>query len=210
MHSNDYRNPDALPAGRVLVVGAGQLRLPDRQGALDHPPGGALTRGSRTRCCRSDRSAATSGGGPAVCGWTGSPPGSRLGRRLAGRDPVFGDGPRQLARRYGVATRPRVTAATGRTVTFQDGSSTEVDAVVWATGYRIDHSWIDVPGAVDDRGQTAAGPRRHPGARPVHPRSALAAHPRLRAAGLGRRGRGVHRRPHRAPPQRGPKQTANR
>jgi putative flavoprotein involved in K+ transport len=37
-------------------------------------------------------------------------------------------------------------------VTFQDGSSTEVDAIVWATGYRMDHSWIDVPGAVDERG----------------------------------------------------------
>jgi putative flavoprotein involved in K+ transport len=38
-------------------------------------------------------------------------------------------------------------------VTFQDESSTEVDAVVWATGYRIDHSWIDVPGAVDNSGR---------------------------------------------------------
>ena len=28
-----------------------------------------------------------------------------------------------------------------------------MDAVVWATGYRIDHSWIDVPGAPGDRGQ---------------------------------------------------------
>jgi len=79
--------------------------------------------------------------------------GSRLGRRLAGRDPVFGDGPRQLGRRYGVAIRPRVTGATGRMVTFQDGTSTQVDAVVWATGYRTDHSWIDVPGAVGDGGR---------------------------------------------------------
>ncbi|MGY1712035.1 hypothetical protein ACI8AC_21260 [Geodermatophilus sp. SYSU D00758] len=33
---------------------------------------------------------------------------------------------------------------------FADGSSTDVAAVVWATGLRADHSWIDVPGAVVD------------------------------------------------------------
>jgi putative flavoprotein involved in K+ transport len=152
VHSNDYRNPAALPAGRVLVVGGGnsgcqiakeliathqvELATGGRNPVLPQRPFGRdvwwWASGLRV-----DRITA----------------GSRLGRRLAGRDPVFGDGPRQLARRHGVATRPRVTGATGRTVTFADGSSTEVDAVVWATGYRIDHSWIAVPGAVDDRGR---------------------------------------------------------
>ena len=28
---------------------------------------------------------------------------------------------------------------------FEDGSELEVDAVIWATGYRPDHSWIDLP-----------------------------------------------------------------
>ena len=47
---------------------------------------------------------------------------------------------------HGVACRPRVVGASGRTVTFADGSEHEWDAVIWATGYRPDHSWIDVPG----------------------------------------------------------------
>jgi putative flavoprotein involved in K+ transport len=34
-------------------------------------------------------------------------------------------------------------SVTGRTVSFADGSELEVDAVIWATGYRNDHSWID-------------------------------------------------------------------
>ena len=33
----------------------------------------------------------------------------------------------------------------GRTVRFEDGSTLEVDAVVWATGYRPDYSWIELP-----------------------------------------------------------------
>jgi len=30
-------------------------------------------------------------------------------------------------------------------VTFEDASEVEVDAVIWATGYRPDYSWIDLP-----------------------------------------------------------------
>jgi putative flavoprotein involved in K+ transport len=41
--------------------------------------------------------------------------------------------------------KARATAATGRRVRFEDGSELEVDAVIWATGYRPDFSWIDLP-----------------------------------------------------------------
>jgi putative flavoprotein involved in K+ transport len=30
-------------------------------------------------------------------------------------------------------------------VRFEDGSELEVDAVIWATGYRSDYSWIKLP-----------------------------------------------------------------
>ncbi len=78
---------------------------------------------------------------------------SRLGRRLAGRDQVIGPGPRQLARRHRIRTRPRAASAAGRTVTFADGTAAEYDAVVWATGFAADHSWIGIPGVTDERGR---------------------------------------------------------
>jgi putative flavoprotein involved in K+ transport len=77
---------------------------------------------------------------------------SRLGARLSGRDQRIGTSPRRLARRHGVHVRPRVTAAAGRTVTFADGATAEFDTVIWATGYRTDHTWIDVPAAKDESG----------------------------------------------------------
>ena len=49
--------------------------------------------------------------------------------------------------------RPGTTGALGGTVTFADGSESESDVVVWATGFKVDHSWIDVPGAKDDQGR---------------------------------------------------------
>ena len=53
-------------------------------------------------------------------------------------------------KRHGVAVRPRAVGAEGRTVRFADGSELEVDAVIWATGYRPDHSWIELPVTGDD------------------------------------------------------------
>jgi putative flavoprotein involved in K+ transport len=70
---------------------------------------------------------------------------SRLGSRLQHQDTLIGSSPRELKRRYRVALKPRATAASGRTVTFEDGSEAELDAVIWATGYRSDYSWIDLP-----------------------------------------------------------------
>jgi putative flavoprotein involved in K+ transport len=70
---------------------------------------------------------------------------SRIGRRLKGRDTLIGSSPRELKRRYCIATRPRVVAAEGRAISFADGTDLDVDAVIWATGYRSDYSWIDAP-----------------------------------------------------------------
>ena len=63
---------------------------------------------------------------------------------------MIGSSPRELRRRYGVEVKPRAVDARGRTVRFEDGAEVEVDAVLWATGYRPDHSWIDVPVFDDD------------------------------------------------------------
>jgi putative flavoprotein involved in K+ transport len=68
---------------------------------------------------------------------------SRIGRRAQHRDTLIGSKPRELRRRYGVEIKPRVVAASGRTISFADGSGLDVDAVIWATGYRSDYSWIE-------------------------------------------------------------------
>jgi putative flavoprotein involved in K+ transport len=38
-------------------------------------------------------------------------------------------------------------------VTFADGGTSEYHAVVWATGFTKDNSWIDIPDVLDQRGQ---------------------------------------------------------
>ena len=35
--------------------------------------------------------------------------------------------------------------AAGSTVRFSDGTDIDARSVIWATGFAVDHSWIDVP-----------------------------------------------------------------
>jgi putative flavoprotein involved in K+ transport len=152
IHSVDYRNPQTLPAGKVLVVGAAnsgcQIAL---ELAATHSVELSAGQGLPTIPQRPL--------GRDVWWWASGlrldrvTAGSRLGRRLAGRDQVIGAGPRQLAKRHGIRIRPRATSATSRTVTFADGTASECDAVDWATGFEANHAWIDVPGVQDEQGR---------------------------------------------------------
>src|SRR2546429_1949325 len=74
---------------------------------------------------------------------------SRLGRRMSGREFIIGSSRRRL-KEAGVRFRPAVAGADGRTVRFADGTSLDVEVVIWATGYRPDYSWIHIPGVTRD------------------------------------------------------------
>ena len=163
LHSAAYQAPDDLPPGRILVVGAansGQqialelsksrqvdIAVGQKLPTLPQRPLGRdlwwwLT---KTRVAR-------------------VPVSSRLGQRLSQRDVVIGGGLRQL-RRLEVGIRPRAVGADGRTVRFESGEAIEYDGIVWATGFRVDHSWIDIADVKDEGGRVrhARGVTESPG-----------------------------------------------
>jgi putative flavoprotein involved in K+ transport len=152
LHSADYRRPEQLAPGRVLVVGAANSGC---QIALEL----SATRTVELSAGKRIPTVPQRPLGRDVWWWASGlrldrvTADSRLGRRLAGRDQIIGAGPRQLARRHGITLRPRLDAVTGRSVTFADATHAEYDAVVWATGSTTDDSWIDVPDATDERGR---------------------------------------------------------
>jgi putative flavoprotein involved in K+ transport len=47
----------------------------------------------------------------------------------------------------------RIIRAEGKEVAFASGETTEVDAVVWATGYKDDTEWVVIPEVKDERGR---------------------------------------------------------
>ena len=151
LHSVEYCNPATMPPGGVLVVGAANsgCQIAEELAATHRVE---LAVGQRMSAVPQRPLGRDVWWWASMLGLDRVTAGSRLGRRLAGRDQVIGGGPRQLARRHGVRIRPRATGAAGRTVRFADGDAAEFDAVVWATGFTTDHSWIDVPGVVGERG----------------------------------------------------------
>ena len=149
VHSAAYRHPAGLPEGPVLVVGAGNSGLQIAEELIGARPvdvavGTSLPALPQRILGRDLFWWLTRLGAMRV------PATSRLGRRMQARGEfVIGTDCERL-RQAGVRFRPRLTGAEGRTVRFADGSTLPVGVVVWATGYRSDHSWVQVPGAVRD------------------------------------------------------------
>ncbi len=149
-HSTAYIRPGGVPSGRLLVVGGGNtgyqiadelattrdvvLAIGSRQTPLPQKLLGRDLFWWLTKTRLINKSVDT-----------------RIGQRARARDTLIGSSARRL-RQHGIVLKPRVVAARGRTVEFADGTELEVDAVIWATGYRSDYSWIH-PAVIGDDGK---------------------------------------------------------
>jgi putative flavoprotein involved in K+ transport len=149
LHSAEYHNPGALPAGPVLVAGGGNsgFQIAEELAATGRQVDLAIG----TRMPTLPQRLA----GRDLFWWLTRlrllrvSVQSRLGRRMSERDFIIG-GSRHRLRAVGVRLRSAVTRADGRTVRFTDDTTLEVGIVIWATGYRFDYSWIDIPGVMGD------------------------------------------------------------
>ena len=143
LHSTQYRSPDELPTGTVLVVGGGNTGYQISE-ELAHSRQVHLAIGARQmplpqRILGRDLFRYLQ-----ATGLMYKTVDSRLGQRLKDKETLIGSSPR-AARELGIQLRPRVTAANRTVVTFADGSELTVDGVVWATGFRLDHSFVQLP-----------------------------------------------------------------
>jgi putative flavoprotein involved in K+ transport len=143
-HSGGYRGPGDVPDGHVVVVGGGNTGFQIAK-ELSSTHTVTLAIGSRQTPLPQRLLGRDLFWWLTKLGLLKKTVDSRIGRRARHRDALIGSSPRELRRRYGVELKPRVVGASGRTLTFGDDSELEVDAVIWATGYRPDHSWIEVP-----------------------------------------------------------------
>lgn len=145
LHTCDYRRPDDVPAGRVLVVGCGTSGV---QLGIELARAGRQVTVAGTPTMQVPKTLLAVAGGA----WftflhhvlTRATP---IGRRAAPRAiahgaPLIGIGPHDLDR-AGAGRGPRLTATVDGLPQLADGRVIETDSVLWATGYSPDFSWID-------------------------------------------------------------------
>jgi putative flavoprotein involved in K+ transport len=150
MHSSEYRNPGQLPNGDVLVVGAGNsgadiaLELAGtRRVWLSGQLGSHIPfniEGAAGRLIF-----------PLLWQvWShvltyGSPIGRKaLPKIRTGKEPLIRVKPKQLAA-AGVEFVPRTAGVDCGQPVLDDGRLLEAASVIWCTGYRPRHDWIDLP-----------------------------------------------------------------
>jgi putative flavoprotein involved in K+ transport len=150
LHSAAYHNPQALPEGPVLVVGGGNsgFQIAEELAATRTVDLSIATRYPMLPQRRAGRD---------LFWWLTRlgllrvTAGSRLGRRVQARGEFIIGTNRKRLERAGVRFRPRLVDAEGRTVRFADHRLLEdIGVVVWATGYRPDYTWIQIPGVVHE------------------------------------------------------------
>jgi putative flavoprotein involved in K+ transport len=160
-HSTAYRSPADVPAGRVLVVGGGNTGFQIAE-ELSPTHEVHLAIGSRQtplpqRILGRDLFRYLE-----ATGLMAKTVSSRIGRRMQHRETLIGSSPRAARRRHGITLHRRAVEASGSEVSFADGARLSMGAVIWATGYHLDHSMIDAPvfdqsgRLVHERGVTAA------------------------------------------------------
>jgi putative flavoprotein involved in K+ transport len=170
LHSSAYRNPGQLPAGDVLVVGSGNSGAEiavelaaSRRTFLSgrdtgHAPIGLIH--NRLSLWLADHVLTVD---------------NRLGRKMRAAMARRGDPLVRLNAKAivaaGVERVPRVDGIVDGKPHLADGRSLDVAVVVWATGFRPDFGWIDLP-IFDDGGE------------PIHHRGVVDAAPGLYFLGM--------------------------
>jgi putative flavoprotein involved in K+ transport len=161
LHSADYRSPDALPDGPVLIVGGGNTGF-QIAAELAATREVHLSIGTRQMPLPQRLLGRDMFRWLDATGLMGRTVNSRIGQRMKDRETLVGSSARGLRRRHGVRLHGRTVSGSGSTIGFADGTRLDVGTVIWATGFRLDHSLIDAPVFDDDghvrheRGVTAS------------------------------------------------------
>lgn len=153
LHTSQYRSPFDLKPGNVLIVGGGNSGA---QIAVELSKERDVTLSINRRLvffplqfCRKS-----------IFWWLeklkmlNAPVDSSVGQWFRKKgDPVFGYELKKAIKRGAVQLKPKAEAVLDNKIVFADHSMLDVKNIVWATGYRANYSWINIPQAIDEEGR---------------------------------------------------------
>jgi len=153
IHSSEYKRADAIPPGKVLVVGAGASGV---QIAIDLSKIHEVFLAGKPTFHIPDFVFRFLGG---FYWWfisnvlTINTPMGRNARKsvLAGGGPLINVLMKEVES-AGIKCMPRLTGAENGHPKFENGKIIPVSTIVWATGFKADFSWIDIPKITDESG----------------------------------------------------------
>ncbi len=148
IHSSKYKNPSQLPAGNVLVIGAGNSGAQIAT-ELSHTRKVYLSTGHDIIFLRREIL------GRSIFWWLDKlhlseiPVDSKISKFFKKSEPVIGSELKNLIQEEKVIVKERTVGFIGQNAVFQDESQIAVDNIIWATGFSSDYSWVHVQGVIN-------------------------------------------------------------
>lgn len=150
LHSSSYLNPKQIPQKSLLVVGAGnsgaeialELQKAGKQVWLSGRDVGRIPINSPVGKLFGGR----------LAWWfmthmitLDTPLGRKMQARTAHHGAPLGHATRQEIAKAGVSLTPRLAGVQSGQPQLEDGRSLPVEGVIWATGFKPDYGWINLP-----------------------------------------------------------------
>lgn len=149
MHAVDYRNPNQVPSGKVLIVGAGNTGV---QIAAEL----CKTHSVVLSCSKKVKALPQNLFGKSLFWWLdlfgllNVNVHTKLGKWIKRNDPIIGSDLKIVRRKAFIVDR--LIDFKNKTAIFADQSQLNIPTVIWSTGYRNNYKWIEIPGILDQSG----------------------------------------------------------
>lgn len=151
LHSSQYKNPDQLADGNVLVIGGGNSGA---QIAVEL----SEERETYLACSRKLKYLPLSVGRKSIFWWFDklgilkANNTSLLGKLLQHKgDPIFGFGLKKAINNNKVSIKKRVTGGQKNKVLFEDSTTLKVSNIIWATGFKTAFPWLKIDGILNNK-----------------------------------------------------------
>lgn len=153
LHSSEYRNPNGLNDGNVLVIGGGNSGA---QIAVEL----SKDRETYLACNQNLKYLPMTIKNKSIFWWfdkTGilkARNNSALGKYLQQKgDPIFGFHLKKAIDKKEIMMKKGVIGSKQQQVVFEDASTLEVQNIIWATGYKTVFPWLRVEGVISEEGK---------------------------------------------------------